>query len=52
MRVHPILDWSYDEIWEYLRHPSLTVGDSGVEWCDLYDYGSVLIDSMNAELHR
>jgi len=43
IRVHPILDWDYHEIWEFLRHPSLTLGgrqEGGkVEWCELYDYG-------------
>ena len=37
MRVHPILDWTYADIWEFLRCPDL--GDGGVGWCVLYDYG-------------
>ena len=45
MRVHPILDWSYKDIWDFLRHPSLTLGgeESGktIEWCEMYNYGSV-----------
>lgn len=39
MRVHPILDWTYDEIWDFLRHTNLTLGDGTIEWCELYDYG-------------
>lgn len=34
MRIHPILDWSYTDIWDYLRLHD-------VPWCDLYDEGSV-----------
>ena len=39
MRVHPVLDWTYDEVWDFLRHPNLTLGGGPVEWCELYDYG-------------
>lgn len=41
MRVHPILDWSYHDVWDFLRHPDLTLGGPGttIEWCELYDYG-------------
>lgn len=39
MRVHPILDWSYDDIWAFLRSEEL--GKGGVGWCKLYDYGYV-----------
>lgn len=41
MRVHPVLDWSYTQIWEFLREPSLTLGGGPIEWCELYDYGHV-----------
>ncbi|GAA6017603.1 hypothetical protein JCM11491_005298 [Sporobolomyces phaffii] len=49
IRVHPILDWSYHEIWQFLRHPKLTLGggDKGVEWCELYDYGYTSIGSTH-----
>lgn len=39
MRVHPILDWTYAEIWDFLRDTSLTLGGGVIEWCELYDYG-------------
>ncbi|GAA5949423.1 hypothetical protein JCM3765_003404 [Sporobolomyces pararoseus] len=48
IRVHPILDWSYHEIWQFLRHPNLTLGGDGkVEWCELYDYGYTSIGSTH-----
>ncbi|GAA5886145.1 hypothetical protein JCM16303_000064 [Sporobolomyces ruberrimus] len=56
IRVHPILDWSYSEIWQFLKHPDLTLGAStrgsepvggGVEWCELYDYGYTSIGSTH-----
>jgi FAD synthetase len=39
MRVHPILDWTYGEIWDFLREPSLSLGDGTIEYCELYDVG-------------
>lgn len=43
MRVHPILDWSYKDIWDFLRHPELTLGDTkGIDWCEMYNYGFVV----------
>jgi FAD synthetase len=32
MRVNPILEWRYDEVWEFLRHCQLP-------YCSLYDEG-------------
>lgn len=32
MRIHPVLDWHYVEIWEFIRH-------LGIEYCELYDRG-------------
>lgn len=42
VRVHPILDWDYATIWHFLREPSLTLGQGHIEWCDMYNYGSVV----------
>lgn len=47
MRVHPILDWTYAEIWDFLRSPLLTLGGRPQEWCELYDYGLVPISSRS-----
>ncbi|GAA5840657.1 hypothetical protein JCM11251_004178 [Rhodosporidiobolus azoricus] len=62
MRVHPILDWSYGEVWDFLRHGGLTLGAgrergegeggkecgrTGLEWCELYDYGYTSLGSTH-----
>ncbi|KAK5107888.1 hypothetical protein LTR62_000598 [Meristemomyces frigidus] len=32
MRIHPVIDWHYAEVWTFLR-------EVGVEYCELYDEG-------------
>lgn len=32
MRVHPVIDWHYAEIWAFIRH-------LGLKYCSLYDMG-------------
>lgn len=32
VRVHPVIDWSYTEIWAFIRH-------LGLEYCSLYNEG-------------
>jgi FAD synthetase len=32
MRIHPVIDWHYAEIWTFIR-------ELGVEYCRLYDLG-------------
>src|SRR5699024_1947830 len=32
VRIHPVIDWHYAEIWSFIRH-------LGLEYCPLYDQG-------------
>jgi FAD synthetase len=32
MRIHPVIDWHYVEIWEFIRH-------LGIPYCEIYDKG-------------
>lgn len=32
MRIHPVIDWHYAEIWGFIKN-------LGVEYCELYDMG-------------
>ncbi|KAH8929930.1 adenine nucleotide alpha hydrolases-like protein [Atractiella rhizophila] len=52
MRVHPILDWSYRNIWDFLRASDLAPEgpqqppyQQGIGWCNLYDYGYTSLGS-------
>ena len=39
MRIHPMLEWKYVEVWAFLRH-------LGVDWCSLYDDGFTSLGGM------
>ncbi|BGP38261.1 3'-phosphoadenosine 5'-phosphosulfate sulfotransferase [Rhodotorula kratochvilovae] len=56
VRVHPVLDWSYADIWAFLRCDALSLGaggegevehGGGLEWCELYDYGYTSLGSTH-----
>jgi 3'-phosphoadenosine 5'-phosphosulfate sulfotransferase (PAPS reductase)/FAD synthetase len=40
MRAHPILDWTYDDVWRYLD------GSPGREYCEMYDQGYTSIGGV------
>ncbi|KAF3482173.1 uncharacterized protein GIQ15_04932 [Arthroderma uncinatum] len=40
MRIHPVIDWHYVEIWAFIKH-------LGVEYCPLYDQGYTSLGGTN-----
>lgn len=40
LRIHPILNWSYDDIWEYIDYYQ-------IPYCSLYDRGYTSIGSIS-----
>ncbi|KAL2887075.1 putative FAD synthase [Ceratocystis lukuohia] len=40
MRIHPVIDWHYTEIWAFLR-------ELGIEYCTLYDQGYTSLGGVN-----
>ncbi|RDW89785.1 FAD synthase [Aspergillus mulundensis] len=40
MRIHPVIDWRYAEIWTFLRHLKL-------EYCSLYDMGYTSLGGLS-----
>lgn len=40
LRVHPLLDWRYDDIWEY-------IACNGLQYCNLYERGYTSLGDVN-----
>lgn len=40
VRIHPVIDWRYAEIWAFIRHLS-------IEYCSLYDEGYTSLGGTN-----
>lgn len=40
VRIHPVIDWHYAEIWAFIRH-------LGIAYCELYDEGYTSLGGIN-----
>jgi FAD synthetase len=40
VRIHPVIDWHYAEIWAFIRH-------IGIKYCSLYDDGYTSLGGTN-----
>jgi FAD synthetase len=43
MRIHPILEWTYAQVWQFLR-------ELKVPYCELYDQGQVDMSFLPLQL--